>query len=39
MREAEEKEEKAEVLVSPLAFKKIVYHLLRYPTSKVTGKS
>jgi hypothetical protein len=33
----EEKEEKLEVKVSPLAYKKIIYHLVRYPTSKVTG--
>ena len=36
MRE-EEKEEKAKVEVADLAYKKIVYHLIRYPTSKVTG--
>jgi hypothetical protein len=37
MREVEEKEEKIDVEVSPLAYKKIVYHLIRYPTHKVTG--
>ena len=36
MRE-EEKEEKMKVEVADLAYKKIVYHLIRYPTSKVTG--
>ena len=35
----EEKEEKLEVKVGPLAYKKIIYHLVRYPTSKVTGTS
>lgn len=33
----EEKEEKLDVTLAPLAYKKIVYHLVRYPTSKVTG--
>lgn len=37
MREVEEKEEKIDVEVSSLAYKKIVYHLIRYPTHKVTG--
>ena len=25
------------MFIEPLAYKKIVYHLIRYPTSKVTG--
>lgn len=33
----EEKEEKLDVTLTPVAYKKIVYHLVRYPTSKVTG--
>lgn len=33
----EEKEEKIEVKVGPIAYKKIIYHLVRYPTAKVTG--
>lgn len=37
MKEVEEKEEKFEAEVAPLAYKKMVYHLLRYPTHKVTG--
>ena len=36
MRE-EEKKEKAKVEVADLAYKKIVYHLISYPPSKVTG--
>lgn len=34
----EDKEQKIEGKVAPLAFKKIVYHLLRYPDQKVYGK-
>lgn len=37
MKEVEEKEEKIPVTVSAVAYKKMVYHLLRYPTHKVTG--
>lgn len=37
MREVEEKEEKLDIEVALLAYKKIVYHLIRYPTHKVTG--
>jgi len=33
----EEREEKIEITVEELAYRKIVYHLLRYPASKVTG--
>ena len=33
----EEKEQKLDAIVSKLAYRKIVYHLLRYPTHKVYG--
>lgn len=33
----EEKEEKLDAVVSRLAYRKVVYHLLRYPTHKVYG--
>ena len=33
----EEKEEKTDTEIGQLAYKKIVYHLLRYPTHKVYG--
>ena len=33
----EEKEEKVNVDIGELAYRKIVYHIIRYPTSKVTG--
>lgn len=35
--EKEQKEEKQLVTVGQLAYCKIVYHLIRYPTAKVTG--
>jgi hypothetical protein len=35
----EDKEEKQDVKLGPIGFRKIVYHLVRYPTSRVTGES
>lgn len=37
--EREEKEEKKNGEITDIAYKKIIYHILRYPSSKVFGKN